>query len=266
MTIEVGGVLSAASGGGREGRHLRVGAEVLDAAGRSILVVDDDSEVREIVRARLEREGFSVREAISGADALARAAEQLPVLIVLDVVLPDLNGLQVCRRLRAVPATRAVPIIMLTARGDEVDRIVGLELGADDYVTKPFSPKELVARVRALLRRAAPRIPQQPATELSCGRLRMNLASHEVAVDGRAVALTLREFELLRFFVQHADKAFSRAQLLAAVWPRRMDERSVDVHVRRLRRRLEQAGIVSQVIVTVRGVGYRFDAGRVKDG
>jgi len=233
---------------------------------RPILIVDDDDEVRETIRAHLERCGFVVREATGGEDAVQRVFEHMPALVVMDVTLRDTSGLQVCRRLRATEATRALPIIMLTARKSEVDRVVGLELGADDYVTKPFSPKELVARVRALLRRAAPRIPQQPATELSCGRLRMNLASHEVAVDGRAVALTLREFELLRFFVQHADKAFSRAQLLAAVWPRRMDERSVDVHVRRLRRRLEQAGIVSQVIVTVRGVGYRFDAGRVKDG
>jgi DNA-binding response OmpR family regulator len=237
-------------------------AEGLD---RPILIVDDDNEVRETIRAHLERSGFVVREATGGEDAVQRVFEHMPALVVMDVTLRDTSGLQVCRRLRAAEETRGLPIIMLTARKSEVDRVVGLELGADDYVTKPFSPKELVARVRALLRRAAPRAPQQPSADLRCGRLHMNLGSHEVSIDGRSVVLTLREFELLRFFVQHADKVFSRAQLLAAVWPRRMDERSVDVHVRRLRRRLEQAGVESQVIVTVRGVGYRFDAGRLKD-
>jgi two-component system phosphate regulon response regulator PhoB len=228
--------------------------------------VDDDNEVRETIRIHLERSGFMVREATGGEDAVQRVLEHMPALVVMDVTLRDTSGLQVCRRLRAAEATRALPIIMLTARKSEVDRVVGLELGADDYVTKPFSPKELVARVRALLRRAAPRAPAQPSSEIRCGRLRMNLGSHEVSVDGRALVLTLREFELLRFFVQHADKAFSRAQLLAALWPRRMDERSVDVHVRRLRRRLEQAGVASEVVVTVRGVGYRFDAGRLSGG
>jgi len=263
MTIEVGGVLSAASGGGREGRHLRVGAEVLDAAGRSILVVDDDSEVREIVRARLEREGFSVREAISGADALARAAEQLPVLIVLDVVLPDLNGLQVCRRLRAVPATRAVPIIMLTARGDEVDRIVGLELGADDYVTKPFSPTELVARIRAVLRRAKGVPSPIHGRAVERGRIRISSETHDVFIDGKIVPMPRREFELLHFFLQHPNRVFGRVELMRSAWGSaraRVGARSVDVHVRRLRQRLEEHHVTGDAIVTVRAVGYRFDA------
>jgi len=244
---------------------MHVNARTAVATDRPILIVDDDDEVRETIRVHLERSGFVVREATGGEDAVQRVLEHPPALVVMDVALRDTSGLQVCRRLRANEATRALPIIMLTARKTEVDRVVALELGADDYVTKPFSPQELVARVRALLRRAAPR-SQQPSSELRCGRLRMNLGSHEVSVDGRAVPLTLREFELLRFFVQHADKAFSRAQLLDAVWPRRMDERSVDVHVRRLRRRLEQAGVVPQVLVTVRGVGYRFDAGCLAAG
>ncbi len=228
--------------------------------------MDDDKEVRETIRTHLERHGFVVREATGGEDAVQRVFEHMPALVVMDVALRATSGLQACRRLRAAEATRTLPIIMLTARRSEVDAVVGLELGADDYVTKPFSPEELVARIRALLRRAAPRIPQLPSTELRCGRLGMNLGSYEASVDGRALTLTLREFELLRFLVQRANKAFSRAQLLAAVWPRRADERSVDVHVRRLRRRLEQAGVAPQVIVTVRGVGYRFDAGRLKDG
>jgi DNA-binding response OmpR family regulator len=234
------------------------------ASDRPILIVDEDDEVRETIRVHLEGCGYAVLETTGGEDAVQRVFEHMPALVVTDVTLRDTSGLQVCRRLRAAEATRTLPIIMLTARKSEVDRVVGLELGADDYVTKPFSPKELVARVRALLRRAAPRACQLQSAELPCGRLRMNLGSHEVSVDGRAVVLTLREFELLRFFVQHAGRTFRRAQLLDAVWPRRAHKRSVDVHVRRLRRRLEQAGVAAQVIVTVRGVGYRFDAGRLE--
>ena len=172
---------------------MHVDARTAVATDRPILIVDDDDEVRETIRVHLERSGFVVREATGGEDAVQRVLEHPPALVVMDVALRDTSGLQVCRRLRANEATRALPIIMLTARKTEVDRVVALELGADDYVTKPFSPQELVARVRALLRRAAPR-SQQPSSELRCGRLRMNLGSHEVSVDGRAVPLTLREF------------------------------------------------------------------------
>ena len=156
---------------------MHVNARTAVATDRPILIVDDDDEVRETIRVHLERSGFVVREATGGEDAVQRVLEHPPALVVMDVALRDTSGLQVCRRLRANETTRALPIIMLTARKTEVDRVVALELGADDYVTKPFSPPELVARVRALLRRAAPR-SQQPPSELRCGRLRMNLASH----------------------------------------------------------------------------------------
>jgi DNA-binding response OmpR family regulator len=232
---------------------------------RPILVVDGDRVSREIVRAHLEQEGFAVREATDAEDAVSRVAEQLPALVVLDVMLPDGSGLQVCRRLRGAEATRTLPIIMLTARDSEVDRVIGLELGADDYVTKPFSPTELVARVRAVLRRAARDPAQSAPGHVQCGRLLISLEGHDTWVDGRPVALSLREFELLGFFVQHSGKTFSREQLREEIWPGTppMSERSVDVHVRRLRERLERVGIATDAIVTVRGVGYRFDPSRV---
>jgi DNA-binding response OmpR family regulator len=209
-----------------------------------------------------------VWEAASGGEAVRRIAERAPALVMLDVTLPDVSGLQVCRRLRADEATRAVPIMMLSARGDELDRVVGLELGADDYVTKPFSPRELVARVRAVLRRAAPRGRAASASVLCAGRLVVDLDTHETRVDGRPVSLSTREFELLGFFIRHPEKVFSRAQVVDRVWrgSERMRPRSVDVHVRRLRRRLHGAGLEADVIVAVRGVGYRFDAEKAAAG
>ena len=223
----------------------------------NVLVVEDEPDIRSLIVHHLERDGFRCRAAASGPDALAAVRTAVPDLVVLDLMLPGMDGLEVCRRLRASVAT--LPIIMLTAKADEVDRIVGLELGADDYVVKPFSPKELVARVRAVLRRAGRRDVTQP---LTAGGISLDPERHHVTVDGAAVALTPKEFELLQTLMEAAGRVLSREHLLNHVWGyARADEvesRTVDVHVRRLRAKLGTAG---SRIATVKTIGYRFDAG-----
>ena len=225
---------------------------------REILVVDDEPDIRRLVVLHLEREGFRCRSAASGPDALREAAARPPALVVLDLMLPGLDGLEVCRRLRADAATAGVPIIMLTAKADEVDRVVGLEVGADDYVVKPFSPKELVARVRAVLRRARPAAGATPV--LAAGPLTLDVARHTVTLHGRPLALTPKEFDLLRVLLEAAGRVLSREHLLNRVWGyARADEiesRTVDVHIRRLRAKL---GDVGSRIATVKSVGYRFE-------
>jgi phosphate regulon transcriptional regulator PhoB len=223
-----------------------------------VLVVEDEADIRNLVVFHLSREGFRCRTAATGLGALKEVKGLAPDLIVLDLMLPELDGLEVCRRLRSDPATAGVPIIMLTAKADEVDRVVGLEMGADDYVVKPFSPKELVARVRAVLRRTRPPAGGEP---LKAGALSLDTARHVVEVAGAAVVLTPKEFDLLHSLLESAGRVLSREHLLNRVWGyARADEiesRTVDVHVRRLRAKL---GPEARRIVTVKGVGYRLEA------
>jgi phosphate regulon transcriptional regulator PhoB len=226
---------------------------------RDILVVEDEPDIRNLVVHHLERDGFHCRTASSGSEALRTALTQPPDLVVLDLMLPELDGLEVCRRLRRDPATAAVPIVMLTAKSDEVDRVVGLEMGADDYVSKPFSPKELVARVRAVLRRAR---PAPEASVLRAGPMTLDADRHLVALGGRALELTPKEFDLLRALMEATGRVLTREHLLNRVWGyARADEiesRTVDVHVRRLRAKLGEEG---RLIATVKSVGYRLEAG-----
>jgi two-component system phosphate regulon response regulator PhoB len=224
----------------------------------AVLVVEDEPDIRGLIVFHLAREGFRCRTAASGAEALRDVQAHAPALIVLDLMLPEMDGLEVCRRLRGDAATAAIPIIMLTAKADEVDRVVGLELGADDYIAKPFSPKELVARVRAVLRRSR-RVAI--TTVLRSGALSLDPGRHRVEVGGRAVELTPKEFDLLHALMEGAGRVFSRETLLEHVWGyARSDEiesRTVDVHVRRLRAKLGDEG---RRIATVTGVGYRFES------
>jgi len=224
-----------------------------------ILVVDDDLTVSEVVTRYLEREGYVVEVAYDGAVALAQALAHPPELVVLDLMIPSLDGFEVCRRLReAAP----VPVIMLTARGEEADRIVGLELGADDYVSKPFSPRELTARVKAVLRRAGGPVaaaPGEPVT-LRAGTLEVDTVAHEARRDGELVALTSREFDLLVHLMRHPRRAFRREELLEQVWGFAYgDTSTVTVHVRRLREKIEVDPAEPRHVCTVWGVGYRFE-------
>ena len=220
----------------------------------TILVVEDEPNIASLVRLYLEREHFEVALVADGLDVLAAVERTRPDLVVLDIMLPGMDGIEICRRLRA---TSRVPIVMLTARDSEVDRVLGLELGADDYVTKPFSPRELVARVKAVLRR------MQPADEgehevLRLGELTIDTARRAVTVDGVAVDLTAREFDLLAFLVRNRGIVCSRDRLLERVWgyERPVDTRTVDSHVKTLRQKLGRGGVL---VRTVRGVGYKAD-------
>jgi DNA-binding response OmpR family regulator len=228
----------------------------MDAAAR-ILVVDDDPTVSEVVVRYLEREGFTVESVGDGLAAIDRAGTDAPDLVVLDLMLPGLDGLEVYRRLRSLAP---VPIIMLTARGDEDDRVVGLELGADDYVSKPFSPRELTARVKSVLRRAGGAVSADPGT-VEAGGLVVDLGAREVRVEGDAVTLTAREFDLLAFLARHPRRAFRREELLELVWGYSYgDTATVTVHIRRLREKIERDPSAPERLTTVWGVGYRFDA------
>ncbi|WP_078863753.1 response regulator transcription factor [Streptomyces sp. AcH 505] len=225
----------------------------------TILVVDDDPTVSEVVTGYLERAGFAVDRAADGPEALRLAAGNPPALVVLDLMLPGMDGLEVCRRLRA---SAAVPVIMLTARGDEDDRILGLEIGADDYVTKPFSPRELVLRVESVLRRGThARQGGAAGPELRSGGLTLDPAARSATKDGSPLALTLREFELLAHLMTHPGLAIAREQLMHDVWGWEFGDLStVTVHVRRLRGKIEDDPARPRLIRTVWGVGYRFDA------
>ncbi|MEV4429989.1 response regulator transcription factor [Streptomyces sp. R-07] len=224
-----------------------------------ILVVDDDPTVAEVVTGYLERAGFDVEHAADGTDALRRAAERRPVLVVLDLMLPGPDGLEVCRRLRAAGP---VPVIMLTARGDEEDRITGLEVGADDYVTKPFSPRELVLRVESVLRRSRSAAGAVVRPVLKAGALSVDPATRRATRHGAEIALTLREFDLLAYFLEHPGTAHTREGLMRSVWGWDFGDLStVTVHVRRLRSKIEDDPARPTLIQTVWGVGYRFEAG-----
>ena len=217
-----------------------------------ILIVEDEANIASFVKLYLEKAGFAVERAATGADGVARTRESQPALIVLDLNLPDIDGLEVCRRIRA---TSQVPILMLTARDDDIDKIVGLEVGADDYVTKPFNPRELVARIKTILRRAT--TPAAPArrTVLTHGGLRIDADRREVTLDGVALQLAPKEFDLLYALMEHHGIVLTRDQLLERVWGYTFagDTRTVDVHVRQLRRKIGDACPV----VTVWGVGYK---------
>jgi DNA-binding response OmpR family regulator len=226
--------------------------------GQHVLVVDDDPTVSDVVRRYLERAGVEVTLASDGVAALDAVARHRPDLIVLDLMLPGLDGLEVCRRLRADDAD--LPIVMLTALGDEADRVVGLSLGADDYVTKPFSPRELVLRVQSVLRRATR--PAEPviADTLRDGALVVDVARRTARLRGGELALTVREFDLLVFFMRRPGRAFRRAELLEAVWGWTFgDQSTVTVHMRRLREKIEEDPADPKRIVTVWGVGYRYE-------
>ncbi|MEV4727250.1 MULTISPECIES: response regulator transcription factor [Micromonospora] len=223
-----------------------------------VLVVDDDRTVSDVVCRYLEHAGYQVDHVGDGAAALAAVAAAPPQLVVLDVMLPVLDGLEVCRRLRQRPD--GVPIVMLTARGDEADRILGLQLGADDYLSKPFSPRELVLRVRSVLRRAGGEPVTAAAQVLDDGGLTVSTGPRVARLHGRELALTLREFDLLAHLMQHPTRALSRAELLERVWGWRFgDQSTVTVHVRRLREKIEDDPANPRRIVTVWGVGYRYE-------
>jgi DNA-binding response OmpR family regulator len=224
----------------------------------TILLVDDEDAVQKLLAYPLERDGFRVVQARDGEEALARFAEEHVDLVVLDVMLPKLDGLEVCKRLRT---TSTVPIIMLTARDDELDKVLGLELGADDYITKPFSIREFRSRVRALLRRAAiPSADDGPDETIERNGLRIDVARRDVKVSGRPVQLTYVEFELLRRLATSPGRVFSREMLLQSLWGGSdyREPRTIDVHVRHLREKLERDPSEPEFILTVRGVGYRF--------
>ena len=226
----------------------------------SILLADDDTTVVDVVERYLRREGFAVVSVGDGESALAHAIEDPPDLLVLDLMLPGIDGFEVCRQLRALAP---VPVIMLTARGDESDRVIGLELGADDYVAKPFSPKELTARVKAVLRRARGPLTGvgQAQSTLHIGGVSLDLAGREARVEGELLTLTSREFELLAFMMRQPGRAFRREELLQHVWGYSTgDTSTVTVHVRRLREKLERDPANPERLVTVWGVGYRFNA------
>ena len=221
---------------------------------QKLLVVEDDPDIAQLLAHSLGRAGFAVELLASGADVLPAVRRLNPDLILLDLMLPGLDGLEVCRALRANPATAAVPVIMLTARAEESDRIVGLELGADDYITKPFSPNEVVARVRALLRRAQ---RPEPRDVLRYGGLSLDISRHAVSMDGVAVHLTAKEFMLLQYLLEHRGRVLSRDLLLSDVWGYTYTggTRTVDVHVRRLREKLP---LLIEALQTVKQFGYKL--------
>jgi DNA-binding response OmpR family regulator len=227
----------------------------------TILLVDDEDAVQKLLAFPLERDGFRVVQARDGQEALERFAAERIDLVVLDLMLPKLDGLEVCKRLRA---SSSVPIIMLTARDDELDKVLGLELGADDYITKPFSIREFRSRVRALLRRASAAAPAAPDEEtIEADGLRIDLARRDVEAHGIPVQLTYVEFELLRTLASHPGRVYTREMLLQALWGGSdyREPRTIDVHVRHLREKLERDPREPQFILTVRGVGYRFRGG-----
>jgi DNA-binding response OmpR family regulator len=225
--------------------------------GQRVLVVDDDQTVSDVVRRYLERDGFTVGLASDGPSALRAFGQERPDLVVLDLMLPGIDGLEVCRRMRAIEPDLSV--VMLTALGEESDRVLGLEVGADDYVTKPFSPRELVLRIRSVLRRAAPP-PAAPPEALVDGDLSVDVARRIVKLGERDVALTVREFDLLVFLMRHPGKVFRRSELLENVWGWTFgDQSTVTVHMRRLREKIEDDPAHPKRIVTVWGVGYRYE-------
>jgi DNA-binding response OmpR family regulator len=225
-----------------------------------VLVAEDERDVAELLRYTLTREGFEVILATNGADALREAREGRPDLVLLDLMLPQVNGWELCRRLKQDPATRDLPVIMVTARAEEGDKVLGFEVGADDYVTKPFSTRELLARVRAVVRRFRPAGTEERRHRIKVGDLVVDRQRFEVTVGGRAVGLTPKEFELLATLAAEPGRVFARDALLDLVWGRDgfVEPRTVDVHLARLRAKFVAARLPEPAIETVRGVGYRY--------
>ncbi len=222
----------------------------------NILIVEDEKDIAESIEYNLSKEGFKVYKAHDGQNGLKSAREKLPDLILLDLMLPGLSGLDLCRILKKETRTSKIPIIMLTAKGSEADKVVGLELGADDYITKPFSMRELLARVKTVLRRYSSE-KETPRAVLKFPGLEIDIEKHEVKVSGKPVELTAKEFALLRFLAENKEKVFERSRLLDTIWgvDVAIETRTVDVHMRRLREKLGRAG---EHLVTLRGVGYKF--------
>ncbi|MDR0466646.1 MAG: response regulator transcription factor [Deltaproteobacteria bacterium] len=221
---------------------------------QKILLIEDEADIRELLAFNLQKEGFATLEAGDGRVGLEMASRHAPVLILLDLMLPGMDGLTVCRELERNPATASIPLIMLTAKGEEMDRVVGLELGADDYVVKPFSVRELILRIRNILKRQA---QAAGSAGLSLHGVTVNQSAHKASVNGENVDLTATEFRLLGTLMRHAGQVLTREQLLNGVWGYQFEgyARTVDTHVRRLRSKL---GAAAEVVETVRGVGYRF--------
>ena len=222
-----------------------------------ILIVEDEPDIVELLVYNLDQAGFKTDAVFNGADALDRVKVQAPDLVLLDLLLPEVDGLEVCRTLKRDPETASIPIIMLTAKGEAIDRIVGLELGADDYITKPFSPREVMLRIRAVLRRA-PNVPRnKPANQIQIDGLKIDLDRHQVFSNGSVIDLTATEFKILSLFAHSPGRVFTRSILMDAVWGQEYYgiERTMDTHVSRLRRKLGQFG---ERIETVHGVGYRL--------
>jgi two-component system, OmpR family, phosphate regulon response regulator PhoB len=226
--------------------------------GKQVLIVEDERPIREMIAFGLKRAGFEVREAEDCWAARAALADRHPHLLLVDWMLPDMSGLELARALKRDRETRELPIIMLTARAEESDKVAGLESGADDYLTKPFSPRELLARINAVLRRTA---PQAPDDRIAFDGLALDQGSHRVLVGERTVALGPTEYRMLEFFMTHPERVYTRDQLLDRVWGGNVyvEERTIDVHIRRLRKALEEFGY-DRFIQTVRGCGYRFSA------
>ena len=230
---------------------------MISASGNRILLIEDEPDVIDLLTLSLRKADFVVAHAADGARGLRRAREELPALIILDLMLPKMPGLEVCKVLKSEGATKHIPIIMLTAKAEEIDRIVGLEFGADDYVTKPFSPREIVLRVKAILRRGKGEVAEEP---LVFGLIRLDPARHQVTVNGKPVRLTSVEFKLLSMLMRRRGRVQARDRLLNEVWGYEslIDTRTVDTHVRRLRKKLGKA---ADAIETVRGFGYRLREG-----
>ena len=225
-----------------------------------ILVVDDEKDIVELVAYNLEREGYQIAKAYDGHQALRYIRENPPDLVILDLMLPGISGLEICRLIRKKPETEGLPIIMLTAKSDSVDKIMGLEIGADDYLTKPFNVRELLARVRAVLRRWEIRAELEDVDKISFKGLAIDFRTYEVTVEGKKVDLGPTELKLLRFFIMNPGRVYTRDQLLDHVWGNEsfVEPRTVDVHVSRLRAAIEQDKENPEYILTVRGIGYKF--------
>jgi len=226
---------------------------------KRVLVIEDDKDIIELVRYNLEKDGFHVAACVDGGTGLAQIRKNPPDLLILDLMLPKLSGLEICKEVRKDVSLNKLPILILTAKGEEADRVVGLELGADDYVTKPFSPRELVARVKALLRRTEPGTPSEKPIEI--GSLRIDPAAYKVTRSGKPVPMSTLEFRLLYFLAARPDRVFTRDQLLDGVWgtERFVTPRSVDVYVRRLREKIELDPQHPAYMKTIRGAGYLFE-------
>ncbi|HOW57664.1 MAG TPA: response regulator [Smithellaceae bacterium] len=225
-----------------------------------ILITDDEKDIVELISYNLGKEGFSVSKAYDGEAALRLVKTQKPDLLILDLMLPEMSGIDVCKALRNNPDTASLPIIMVTAKAEETDKIIGLEMGADDYITKPFSVKELVARVRAMLRRSRDDSKQSAKEKFSYRGLQIDYTSYTVTADGKKVTLSPTEIKLLFFFTQHPGRVYSRDQILDYVWgdDTFVTPRAVDVHIKRLRSQIEKDADNPQYIITVRGIGYKF--------